>query len=127
MKESFSAMMKRLNDIPDDELADLEKHLKTYKEKIARLCLTKPAVKGSYTLLTYYYWRNYCHIHINAETFEKIMAAPSPDSLGRILRFLNKDAKGTEWESKINPSFRKSHKRRIRESHFHNMAQRGLI
>lgn len=124
MKESFSSLIARLNTMPDDE--HTYEHLLKMKEKIAWLCLNKPYVKGSYAALVQAYWRRFCGLNISGPTFEKLLRAPSPDSISRVYRFLQEDAAGTEWEHKLMPSDGKRLKRRLRQHVMHDIAVSGL-
>lgn len=113
MKESFSAIIKRLNEVPDDE--NTEKELRKVMERVAWLCKNKPYVKGTYAGLIQAYWRKFHGIRISAETFELMIRAPSPESISRTFRILEKKAQGTEFETQFQASTDKARRRRIRE------------
>lgn len=122
--EPFSSVVIRMNQIPDDQ--NTRENLKKMKERIVWLCLNKPYVKGSYAALTQAYWRIFCGLNISAPDFKRLLKAPSPDSISRVYRFLQKDALGTEWESKVMPSDGKRLKRRFREGVMHEIAKEGI-
>jgi hypothetical protein len=108
-------MVSRINAIPDDELTNLEQQLRHMREKVVWLVKKHPSIKGNYSLLTYYYWRTFYGIKITFQEFRQILRAPSPESIGRILRFCNHDSIGTEFEGKFMPSDGKELRRRERE------------
>jgi hypothetical protein len=124
MGESFSSKLARLNAIQDDE--NTKDHLLKMKERVIWLCLHRPYVKGSYAGLTQAYWRIFCGLKISASDFEKLIRAPSPDSISRIYRFVCKDASGSGNEARIYPSDHKRQKRLFRENVIREIAREGL-
>ena len=85
--------------------------LHTMAEKIAFLHERHPETKGNYSLLTYRYWTTFCGIKISFDDFERIVRAPSPDSIGRVSRFFQENGF-------FQPSFKTVLKREAREGIF---------